>query len=424
MEGLILGIDLCDDYSQISCFSSRMTEPEPVYYQPEDENKKENVLIPMVVCKKKGKDEWLIGEEACRTALFNDGTTVDKLVKMIHDDKFATIEGVRYSAGELMRRYLEKLLLLPKAQYGTDEIRSVVFTVQTLDGRFIDCLVRTAEACGIDRSAVHVVSHTESFVYHTISQKKDVWANLTSLFDLTDEGLHYYEMKVIRGCVPQMIEASHEKMQEGFRLDVLDNPNGARLGDTILTSCADRMLHKKVVSAVLLSGRVFPSIDWAPDFKKAVCTRRKVYYVPQIFAIGAAYLAYDALQETSAYPFICSCEGRISSTVSLQAVYEGRKEQVILASAGSNWYEARSSIDLIPDDMEELEFTITPAGSRRVEKVNISLAELPKRPNKTTRIEVIVSFTSEKCMTVRVVDLGFGDLYPASDTVIRRDIYI
>ena len=83
MEGLILGIDLCDDYSQISCFSSRMTEPEPVYYQPEDENKKENVLIPMVVCKKKGKDEWLIGEEACRTALFNDGTTVDKLVKMI-----------------------------------------------------------------------------------------------------------------------------------------------------------------------------------------------------------------------------------------------------------------------------------------------------------------------------------------------------
>lgn len=76
----------------------------------------------MVVCKKKGKDEWLIGEEACRTALFNDGTTVDKLVKMIHDDKFATIEGVRYSAGELMRRYLEKLLLLPKEKYGTDEI--------------------------------------------------------------------------------------------------------------------------------------------------------------------------------------------------------------------------------------------------------------------------------------------------------------
>ena len=97
---------------------------------------------------------------------------------------------------------------------------------------------------------------------------------------------------------------------------------------------------------------------------------------------------------------------------------------MILASAGSNWYEARSSIDLIPDDMAELEFTITPAGSRRVENVNISLAELPKRPNKTTRIEVIVSFSSEKCMTVRVVDLGFGDLYPASDTVIRRDIYI
>ena len=46
MEGLILGIDLCDDYSQISCFSSRMTEPEPVYYRPEDENKERKCSHP------------------------------------------------------------------------------------------------------------------------------------------------------------------------------------------------------------------------------------------------------------------------------------------------------------------------------------------------------------------------------------------
>lgn len=220
------------------------------------------------------------------------------------------------------------------------------------------------EECGIDRSAVHVVSHTESFVYHTISQKKEVWANLTSLFDLTDEGLHYYEMKVIRGCVPQMIEASHEKMQEGFRLDVLDNPNGAR---------ASEIRSLLPVRTVCFTRKWFPLYFYPEEYSlpstgHRISRRRYApgerYIMFRRFLLSeAAYLAYDALQETSAYPFICSCEGRISSTVSLQAVYEGRKEQVILASAGSNWYEARSSIDLIPDDMAELEFTITPAGS-------------------------------------------------------------
>ena len=64
------------------------------------------------------------------------------------------------------------------------------------------------------------------------------------------------------------------------------------------------------------------------------------------------------------------------------------------------------------------------ARSPRVEKVSISLDELPARPNKTTRIEVIVSFTAERCMTVRVVDKGFGELFPATGKVIRRDFYI
>ena len=135
-------------------------------------------------------------------------------------------------------------------------------------------------------------------------------------------------------------------------------------------------------------------------------------------------MAYDYLQEKTAYPFICTCEGRIASTVSLYAVYDGRKEQVVLASAGSNWYEAKARVEFILDDIRTLEMTVTPVGSQRVENISISLDELPARPNKTTRVEVILSFSSEKCMTVRVIDRGFGDLVPASGKVIRRDFII
>ena len=175
---------------------------------------------------------------------------------------------------------------------------------------------------------------------------------------------------------------------------------------------------------MFLTGKGFAATDWAKDFLKFVCNRRRVFAGPQLFADGAAYVAYDYLQETTSYPFVLDCEGRIGSTVSLYAVYDGRKEQVVLASAGSNWYEAKAGVEFILDDIHSLDLTLTPAGSPRVEKVSISLDELPARPNKTTRIEVILAFTSEKCMTVRVIDKGFGDLFPATDKMIRRDFYI
>ena len=67
---------------------------------------------------------------------------------------------------------------------------------------------------------------------------------------------------------------------------------------------------------------------------------------------------------------------------------------------------------------------ITPFATQRVETISISLSELPARPNKATRIQVIISFSSENHVTARVVDKGFGELFPASGKVIRKDFLI
>ena len=108
----------------------------------------------------------------------------------------------------------------------------------------------------------------------------------------------------------------------------------------------------------------------------------------------------------------------------------------ITASAAGTYYagvcdstldvgdEAKASAEFILDDVHTLELMVTPFATQRVETISLSLAELPARPNKTTRIEVIVSFASENRVTVRVVDKGFGDLFPASGIVIRKDFLI
>ena len=43
--------------------------------------------------------------------------------------------------------------------------RQLVVTMQEMDARLTDTLMYCADAMGISRDRVHVISHTESFVY-------------------------------------------------------------------------------------------------------------------------------------------------------------------------------------------------------------------------------------------------------------------
>ncbi|MBO4290021.1 MAG: hypothetical protein J5865_08005 [Lachnospiraceae bacterium] len=420
MGGLILGIDLCDDYSQISCYNEQIQDVEIVTISDDEAF----VRIPTVICKKRGENTWLVGEEAYRSALFGDGTLVDRLIKQQNKKGQATIEGITYTADTLLSLFIAKLIEQSLKKYDCDRVENLVFTLDEPGASINDVIVRAAEDCGVERERVHIMTHTEAFVYYVLSQDSDIWANQTCAFDLREDGLFYYEMKIIRGRKPQVVEAWHEKLQESFSLDILGTESGERLGDTILAACGERLLNKKIVSSVFLTGKGFVKADWAPSFLKLICNKRRAFQVPQLFAHGAVYAALDNTRETSAYPFLISCEGRIRSTISLYAVYGGRREQVILAQAGINWYEARSSVEFILDDIHTLELNVTPVGGVRMEKITISLDDLPARPNKTTVIELILSFTADNTMTVRIVDKGFGELYPASGKVIKMDYKI
>ena len=415
--GLILGIDICDDYSQISAFNRQTGEPEEI-------SSGSPVMldrIPTVICKRKGEDAWLIGAEAYKTALLGGGVLVDRLVALILKRGTATIEDVKYNSEYFMNRYITSLVNLARDACGAQEVESVVFTTMDLDPRVNDYFIRGAVFAGIEREKVHIYSHTETFAHYVLAQQGDIWTNQVSLFDLRTTGLYYYELRVMRGRKPWVIEATREKLPESFSPDVLGSPSGEKFADTILASCAQRVLDKKTVTSVILTGRGFTATDWAKDFLTVICNRRRVFQSNQIFAQGAAYAAMDLVADETRYPYLFSCEGRLSSSVGLYAVYDGRRELINLAKAGTNWYEAAAKASFILDDLHCIELVVTQTATGRSSIIEVSLDELPARPNKTTRIELAVAFASENKMTVRVYDRGFGDLFPSSDKIIKQD---
>ena len=107
MDGLLVGVDLCDEYTQIHC--------------PDEEK---TWTIPTVICRNKYADEWYVGEEAFAHTLKGDGIIVDKLLNLALRDGTATLGDVRYGGKELLQLYLERVLQLPKEEYKKSEIFS------------------------------------------------------------------------------------------------------------------------------------------------------------------------------------------------------------------------------------------------------------------------------------------------------------
>ena len=123
MDGLILGLDLCDAYTQLVC----------------DQGEK-SWTLPTVICRKKEEESWMVGEPAYASALAGSGVMVDKLVKLVTKDGTATIGGIRYTGTQLLTRFLIQAVALAKDEYNTDKIKQLVFSVPRIETRLLACL--------------------------------------------------------------------------------------------------------------------------------------------------------------------------------------------------------------------------------------------------------------------------------------------
>lgn len=415
MDGLKLGLDLCDGYTKLSCLGQDKLW-----------------AFPTVVCRKKEEDVWLIGEDAYASALMGDGVIVDKLLKLVKKDGTSTISGIKYRGVEILVRFLERVLMLPLEEMTGDEksrgpgawVEQLVITVSEVEARLLDCLMYCGDYLQIPRDRLHVISHTEGFLYYVLNQKREMWNNQVGMFDLSEEGLFYYEMKVQRGMRNVTVVAEKEKLDEGFSLDVLNAPSGMKLADKILCACGERFLQKKLFSSVFLAGKGFENQDWAPEFMKLVCARRRVFVEPALFSQGAALRAMDLTSGKTSYPYVMICDGRLDTTVCVNVFHQDKENQLVLAAAGDSWYESKSTVDFILDNQNYLEFSIIPLGSKNTKTVKMVLEGFPQRDDKTVRVQTQVGFLDEKTMAVVVKDMGFGEFFPSTGAVLRQEVMI
>jgi hypothetical protein len=420
MEGLLLGLDLCDAYTRISCFQGDKLDVEHVALSGDNEYR-----IPTVICKKKNRNEWFIGEAAYEHMLIGDGVFEDKLIRNVEKDGISTIDGRRYKASELLQFFLSRILGIAINAYKANKIGCLVITMSNINKKLANKLVECLTQIGVERSCIHIISHAQSYMYYLVSQRKELRNNMAALYDMSDERFCYYELRNLQGSRPQRLEIRGEDLEESMSIEILNQESTAKIADRVLTACSERLMAKKICTTVFLTGRGFEdNCEWAENFIKSVGNKRRLFVVPGLFAMGAAVKAYDIATKGKSYPYISVCNGCIGHNISIK-VQDGIKEnKLVLVSEGENWYDVNSTVEVIINGVEGIDFEIINPITRQKKNIRVSLSALPRRSIRTTRIKIDVCFESSQYMKIKVFDLGFGDIFPKSDVVIKEYVQI
>jgi len=105
---------------------------------------------------------------------------------------------------------------------------------------------------------------------------------------------------------------------------------------------------------------------------------------------------------------------RIFHNISMEAYQDAVTGPVQLLKAGTALTEARMRVQVILDDTKDILFRIEDV--RDGETINCTLhpEEFARRENKTLRLEIETRFLDYDTLVLKIRDVGFGDIYPAT----------
>lgn len=412
-----IGIDLANDYSQISYVTKDMNEPKSISTIPGESK----YLIPTIMYKVKNSDDWYIGDQAKLKSFEDDDEhyTVRKLLELVYAGKELYLDDTKYTAKALLKIFIKKLLDEAKRLENVEKTRYISVTVEKSNRIIIDTIYEILEELGYEKAQIRVLSHTESFIYYAINQKKELWMNDVVVFDFNWDHFSYRKLSIARNKKPSVISIVEKDFSDDITMSNLETDRDKRNTDEKFLNIIKEEFYKQIISTVFLTGVGFYT-DFAENSLVELCSKRRVFKGHNLFVKGACYDALLRYNDNKLNEFVIQCEGRTRANVGLMINNGGHNSAISLSTAGSSWYEAGARAECILDDVKCIQLVVTSPYGDCIRNVKVDLSEFPDRPNKTTRVSISMSFRDDNTFDVVVEDLGFGDFYKGTNITIKN----
>lgn len=418
-RSLIVGLDLCNDYTQISCYSNKTFEPESISMMKDQEK----YFIPTVLGVKNDTKDWVYGEEAILIQNTQAGVVVDDLLTKIEKNIETEIFGVKFQPVALLEKYLRKCLLLLKVYYPSNSIQKIVVTVKSYSEIITDTVYRAMEGLGIGKDRAYVQSHLQSYQYYALNQAKELWANDIGLFEFDESGLFYHQITINRKSHPYIVGMIDKDCTGTLSYDMLEELKDSENLEYIFENIANSLLFKQVVSTVYVTGKGFEG-TWSDNVLKNLCVGRRVFKGQNLYTKGACYAAKEMTGEHKFDDYLFLSDDMIMSTFQICGYYDAKTADIVLAKAGTPWNGIDERLDLILDDEQTVTVTVHDVMKKEITSHTVELSGLQKRPNKLTRVELRIRFLNKSTAIITIKDKGFGDFYPSTNRIWEKEIRI
>lgn len=416
-RSLLVGLDLSGDYSQICCYNQKTLEPESICASSD----KTKYLIPSVLGVKNTTKDWVFGEEALALHEAGKGVIICDLLNKVRNREETEIFGVFFEGIPLLEKFLRKCLQLLKIYYPTNSILKLVVTIQDLSEELKEGVYKALSNLGIEKDRAFVQNHTTSYQYYALSQSKELWINDIGLFDFDEKGLIYKQISINRKTQPYMVSIEEKDFSDILNYKILEEIEDTDKLEYTFRNLAKNVLYKQVVTTLYFTGKGFDG-NQTDHVLKELCAGRRVFKGQNLYSKGACYRAMDLAGERKLGDFLFLGSDMITVYFYISAIYNAKPAEVVLAKPGTLWNEIDEKIDFILDDSNEITLYVKNIENGEVKTCLIPLEGLPKRPNKTTRIQVRLRFINKWAAVITVKDKGFGSFYPSSNRVWEKEI--
>ena len=416
-----MGIDISSDYTQISYICQGDNEPKSLSVKPGEDK----YLIPTIMYKIKNANDWCIGDDAKHRSYENDDEkyVVRDLLSRVNSKDVMYLDDIKYTSVDLLKIFFEELFKMAENLMHLEKPDYITVTTGKTDKVFMDAVYAALAKLDFDENRVGVISHTESFIYYTLGQKKEIWVNDVVLFDFNNEHFTYRKLSIARNKIPNIVTIREEDYSEEIDMSYLDSEKDKRSADEKFLSIINREFYKQIISSVFLTGIGFYS-DFAENSLVELCSKRRVFKGHNLYVKGSCLAAMEKRSGNTKSDYIFQCEGRTKVSIGLMIQHNGRNTAVALSKAGTNWYEAGARAEAILGSVKNIQLVLSSPYDGCTKNVKIDLASFPDRPEKTTRIGITLAYVNENKCEVAVEDLGFGEFYKATGMVVKETFVI
>lgn len=413
---VLVGYDLGEKYSQISYC---------VYGQEEATTiatvvgtKQYN--IPTMLCKRQGVNQWFYGKDAVKNMDEEGMLPLGGLLSLAKKGEEIELDGETFDPVALLTLFLKRSMTLMNFIATVEKIEAIMFTVDELDDRMVEVLAQAAANLGLKTPHIYFQSHTDSFYSFMLHQPPELWNYQAMACEHDGVRLKIYRMECNKRTTPivvlieeqiyETLVIPEETEEEAVREDAY------RMADERFLGILRKMCEGRIISSVYLLGDGFRA-EWDKQSIQFLCHNRRVFRGNNLFSRGACYGLQEKLEPSetgSKHVFLG--KDKLKSNIGMNVLRQGKESYYALLDAGENWYEVEKECEFLLEGDRELEFVVTPLTGKDIETKVIPLAG-GNKDVPYTRYRMEMAMSAPEIVQIKVTDMGFGELFPASGQV-------